>query len=63
MEVCRRLLTGASNEGVALDLAISTHTVRTLRKRIYKKLEVSSLTDLFSKYLNTISVTDGRRSR
>lgn len=52
MEVCRRLLTGASNEGVALDLAISTHTVRTLRKRIYKKLEVSSLTDLFSRYRN-----------
>ncbi|WP_338759388.1 helix-turn-helix transcriptional regulator [Massilia sp. METH4] len=54
MEVCRRLLTGASNEGVALDLAISIHTVRTLRKRIYRKLEVGSVTDLFSKYRNLI---------
>jgi DNA-binding CsgD family transcriptional regulator len=51
LEVCQRLLAGASNEGVALDLALSTHTVRTLRKRIYRKLEVGSLSDLFSKYL------------
>jgi DNA-binding CsgD family transcriptional regulator len=58
MDVCRRLLVGASNEGVALDLSISTHTVRTLRKRIYRKLEVSSLTDLFSKYRHLVAVTD-----
>jgi DNA-binding CsgD family transcriptional regulator len=59
MEVCRRLLAGASNEGVALDLALSTHTVRTLRKRIYKKLQVSSLTDLFSQYLQVVAARNG----
>lgn len=63
MDVCRRLLAGASNEGVALDLAISTHTVRTLRKRIYKKLQVSSLTDLFSKYLQVVSATGGEERK
>lgn len=55
MDVCRRLLVGASNEGVALDLSISPHTVRTLRKRIYKKLGVSSLGDLFSKYRGLVA--------
>jgi len=55
MEVCRRLLAGSSNEGVALDLAISTHTVRTLRKRVYKKLQVNSLSDLYARYLNAMS--------
>lgn len=59
MDVCRRLLAGASNEGVALDLALSTHTVRTLRKRIYKKLQVSSLTDLFSQYLQVVVARNG----
>jgi len=50
MAVCRRLLTGASNEAIALDLEISPHTVRTLRKRLYKKLQVNSLGDLFARY-------------
>ncbi|MFJ3057232.1 LuxR C-terminal-related transcriptional regulator [Herbaspirillum sp. NPDC087042] len=63
MEVCRRLLAGASNEGVALDLDISTHTVRTLRKRIYKKLQVSSLTDLFSRYLQVVSENGRQRGK
>ncbi|HWK62041.1 MAG TPA: helix-turn-helix transcriptional regulator [Eoetvoesiella sp.] len=55
MQVCQRLLAGASNEGVALDLSISTHTVRTLRKRVYKKLQVNSLSDLYAKYMNAMS--------
>lgn len=63
MEVCRRLLAGASNEGMALDLDISTHTVRTLRKRIYKKLQVSSLTDLFSRYLQVVSDNGRQRNK
>ena len=62
MDVCRRLLVGASNEGVALDLAISPHTVRTLRKRIYKKLGVSSLGDLFSKYRGLVAAGAARRA-
>ncbi len=61
-EICRRLLAGASNEGVALDLGISVHTVRTLRKRIYKKLQVNSLGDLYARYLGAMSaeVSSGR---
>lgn len=62
MQVCQRLLAGASNEGVALDLSISTHTVRTLRKRLYKKLQVNSLSDLYAKYLNVMSaIVSGNR--
>lgn len=61
-EICRRLLAGSSNEGVALDLGISVHTVRTLRKRIYKKLQVNSLGDLYARYLGAMSaeVSSGR---
>ena len=55
LEVCRRLLAGASTDGVALDLGISPHTVRTLRKRVYKKLQVNSLGDLFARYLSAMS--------
>lgn len=62
MQVCQRLLAGASNEGVALDLSVSIHTVRTLRKRVYKKLQVNSLSDLFAKYLNAMSAAVSGRS-
>ncbi len=62
LEVCKRLLAGASTEGVALDLGISPHTVRTLRKRLYKKLQVNSLGDLFARYLSVMSaVSSGER--
>lgn len=61
-DVCKRLLAGASTEGVALDLGISPHTVRTLRKRLYKKLQVNSLGDLFARYLGAMSaVSSGER--
>lgn len=47
---------------MALDLGISPHTVRTLRKRLYKKLQVNSLGDLFARYLNAMSaVFSGER--
>jgi DNA-binding CsgD family transcriptional regulator len=55
LQVCQRLLAGASNEGVALDLGIAINSVRTLRKRVYKKLQVNSAADLFSRYLHTVS--------
>gem|GEM_PF-2411842 len=54
-DVCRRLLAGASNEAAALDLGISVHTVRTLRKRLYKKLQVNSLGDLYARYLSAMA--------
>lgn len=41
-----RLLVGMSTEGVALDLGISPNTVKTLKKRLYGKLGVSSLNEL-----------------
>jgi len=61
-DVCRRVLAGASNEGAALDLGISVHTVRTLRKRIYKKLQVNSLGDLYVRYREAMSaeISSGR---
>lgn len=62
MDVCRRLLAGASNEAVALDLGLSAHTVRTLRKRLYKKLQVNSLGDLFARYQGAMAaVVSGER--
>lgn len=63
MQVCQRLLTGASNEGIALDLGISMHTVRTLRKRAYKKLGVGSLADLFAIYMHVMTDTHGGSRR
>ncbi len=49
-EVCRRLLSGLSTEAIALDLGISPNTVRTFRKKLYRKLEVSSRFDLCHRY-------------
>lgn len=63
LAVCQRLLAGASNEGVALDLSVSIDTVRTLRKRIYKKLQVNSVGDLFSRYLHVFSAPGWRHDR
>jgi DNA-binding CsgD family transcriptional regulator len=47
-EVCALLLGGCSSEAVALRLGVSRHTVKDHRKNIYRKLNISSLAELFS---------------
>jgi len=50
--VCARIVTGYSNEAIALDLDISFHSVRTYRRRAYAKLNVTSQNELFAQILN-----------
>ncbi|PAK05659.1 hypothetical protein CJO67_23030 [Burkholderia ubonensis] len=51
-QVCARIVSGYSNEAIALDLMLSVHSVRTYRKRAYWKLGVTSQNELFSIILN-----------
>jgi DNA-binding CsgD family transcriptional regulator len=46
--VCARVVTGYSNEAIALDLGLSFHSVRTYRRRAYAKLNVTSQNELFA---------------
>jgi DNA-binding CsgD family transcriptional regulator len=50
--VCARIVTGYSNEAIALDLGLSFHSVRTYRRRAYAKLKVTSQNELFALILN-----------
>jgi DNA-binding CsgD family transcriptional regulator len=50
--VCARIVTGYSNEAIALDLDLSFHSVRTYRRRAYAKLQVTSQNELFALILN-----------
>lgn len=56
--VCARIVTGYSNEAIALDLDLSFHSVRTYRRRAYTKLRVTSQNELFALILN-----NGRKDR
>ena len=47
-EVTRLLLRGLGSAQIALSLGISRHTVKDHRKQIFRKLEVSSLAQLFA---------------
>jgi DNA-binding CsgD family transcriptional regulator len=47
-EVMRLLLAGCGSEAVALRLDISRHTVKDHRKRIFRKLGIGSLAELFA---------------
>lgn len=48
IQVCARALCGMTNQGIAIDLGIAIPTVATLRKRAYRRLNISSLNELFS---------------
>jgi DNA-binding CsgD family transcriptional regulator len=48
-EVGELLLLGCSSDAIALRLAISRHTVKDHRKHIFRKLEITSLAELFSR--------------
>ena len=47
-QVVELMLAGCSSEAIALRLDISRHTVKDHRKRIFRKLEVGSLAELFA---------------
>jgi DNA-binding CsgD family transcriptional regulator len=47
-EVCDLLLLGCSSLAIALRLNISRHTVKDHRKRIFRKLQIGSLAELFA---------------
>lgn len=50
-DVFKRLISGLSTEAIALDLNISANTVRTFRKKLYRKLQVTSRFDLINQYV------------
>jgi len=50
-EVCARILFGMSSVGIALDLEVSEETIKTYRKRIYQRLNISSKDELLTWYL------------
>lgn len=47
-EICALLLAGCSSHAIALRLDISRHTVKDHRKRIFSKLRIGSLAELFA---------------
>lgn len=53
-EVYALLIAGCSSEAIGLRLDISRHTVKDHRKRIFRKLRIGSLAELFAstRYLN-----------
>ncbi|MCA0873255.1 LuxR C-terminal-related transcriptional regulator [Seohaeicola saemankumensis] len=51
-EACDHVIRGLSVAGTALELAISENTVRTLRRRAYRKLGVNSATQIVALVLN-----------
>lgn len=48
-EICSLLLAGCSSQAIALRLDISRHTVKDHRKAIFRKLNISSLAELFAR--------------
>lgn len=53
-EVCDLAVRGMSVAGSALELGVSENTIRTLRRRAYRRLGVSSVTQIATLILNTI---------
>lgn len=51
------ILVGQNNEAIALDQSISINTVKTYRKRLYRKLNVSSLNELHARVLRSAQLT------
>jgi DNA-binding CsgD family transcriptional regulator len=54
-DVLELMLRGYSTEVSAQRLNIARETLRRHRKNIYKKLDVSSQTDLFALFINSMS--------
>jgi DNA-binding CsgD family transcriptional regulator len=49
------VLQGHSSESIGLKLGIATGTVKVHRRNVYRKLDISSQTQLFSLYLKSLS--------
>jgi DNA-binding CsgD family transcriptional regulator len=47
-QVAELMLQGCDSEAIALRLQISRHTVKDYRKQIYRKLDITSLAELFT---------------
>lgn len=56
-EVVRLILRGYPSKSVARELDISTQTEQVHRKNIYQKLRISSHSELFTLFFDTITVT------
>lgn len=54
-EVCSRIVYGLSASGIAADLAVSEETVKTYRKRAYRRLGIGSERELLTWYLHNWS--------
>lgn len=52
IEVCSRIATGMSSEGIGLELGISLNTVLTHRRRAYARLAISSQNELLRMLLS-----------
>jgi DNA-binding CsgD family transcriptional regulator len=50
MQIADLLLLGCGSDAIALRLGISRHTVKDHRKRIFRKLGIGSLAELFALY-------------
>ena len=55
-EVIQLILKGHSNKSIALLLNISVDTVKVYNKRFHTKLEISSQAELFSLFMEAISL-------
>jgi DNA-binding CsgD family transcriptional regulator len=55
VEIVQHLLRGHSSQSIALLLDVSPATVKVHRKNIYRKLGISSQSDLFSIFLQTVA--------
>ncbi|MFC3228562.1 helix-turn-helix transcriptional regulator [Marinibaculum pumilum] len=52
IQVCSRILSGMTAEGIALDLEIGHNSVVTYRKRAYAKLGIATQNELFARCLS-----------
>lgn len=53
LQVCSRILSGATTEAIGLDLGLSASSVVTFRRRAYARLSISSQNELFRLCLET----------
>jgi DNA-binding CsgD family transcriptional regulator len=52
LDVCARLLTGMTQEGIACDLGLSVPTVKTYRNRAFTRLGIHFKSQLFALFVN-----------